>query len=224
MAGEGVGCCNSWRRGAGVRGFLLRARDLPEASLSLRRGNGDTTRHRVTQTATAPSSGDTRPDSGISSRPCPASVVQGVGLYVKKERKKENRQTKRGMGRGQGRHLHEQDFGRTIRDTGELCVYALGALELVWQPKNSSSTSKSREARSARRRGRAARSRLSLALLVVVSLLVVVASLLLGEHSPPFLLPSLPPPYLSSPRLPPALTPPPTYPAFSTLAHPHSSS
>ena len=36
-----------------------------------------------------------------------------------KERKKENRQTKRGMGGGQGPHLHEQDLGRTIRDTGE---------------------------------------------------------------------------------------------------------
>ena len=33
--------------------------------------------------------------------------------------KKENRQPKRGMGRGQGPHLHEQDFGRMIRDTGE---------------------------------------------------------------------------------------------------------
>ena len=35
-----------------------------------------------------------------------------------KELKKENRQTKRGMGGGQGPHLHEQDFGRTIRGTG----------------------------------------------------------------------------------------------------------
>ena len=34
------------------------------------------------------------------------------------ERKKENRHAKRGMGRGQGPHLHEQDFGRTIRGTG----------------------------------------------------------------------------------------------------------
>ena len=40
--------------------------------------------------------------------------------YGNKARKKENRQPKRGMGRGQGPHLHdEQDFGRTIRDTGE---------------------------------------------------------------------------------------------------------
>ena len=34
------------------------------------------------------------------------------------KRKKENRHAKRGMGRGQGPHLHEQDFGRTIRGTG----------------------------------------------------------------------------------------------------------
>ena len=33
-------------------------------------------------------------------------------------KKKENRHAKRGMGRGQGPHLHEQDFGRTIRGTG----------------------------------------------------------------------------------------------------------
>ena len=37
---------------------------------------------------------------------------------AQKERKKENRHAKRGMGRGQGPHLHEQDFGRTIRGTG----------------------------------------------------------------------------------------------------------
>ena len=49
-------------------------------------------------------------------------VVLAVAHPLCKERKKENRPTKRGMrmgGRGQGPHLHEQDLGRTIRDTGE---------------------------------------------------------------------------------------------------------
>ena len=38
---------------------------------------------------------------------------------LRNERKKENRQTQtRDGGGGQGPHLHEQDFGRTIRGTG----------------------------------------------------------------------------------------------------------
>ena len=40
-------------------------------------------------------------------------------LSAQQERKKENKQPKGGMGGGQGPHLHEQDLGRTIRDTGE---------------------------------------------------------------------------------------------------------
>ena len=48
---------------------------------------------------------------------CPPSGGEEL-ICIEKERKKENRHAKRGMGRGQGPHLHEQDFGRTIRGTG----------------------------------------------------------------------------------------------------------
>ena len=55
--------------------------------------------------------------------PSPELGALGLGVcqqitYNLEERKKEKREPKRGMGRGQGPHL-EQDFGRTIRDTGE---------------------------------------------------------------------------------------------------------
>ena len=45
-------------------------------------------------------------------------IFQARALGALGKRKKENRHAKRGMGRGQGPHLHEQDFGRTIRGTG----------------------------------------------------------------------------------------------------------
>ena len=48
-----------------------------------------------------------------------------------KERKKENRHAKRGMGRGQGPHLHEQDFGRTIRGTGGALLLLVGSSQPV---------------------------------------------------------------------------------------------
>ena len=50
----------------------------------------------------------------------PITPIQGVEYgNVKKERKNRRTQTRDGGG-GQGPHLHEQDFGRTIRGTGGL--------------------------------------------------------------------------------------------------------
>ena len=57
-----------------------------------------------------------RPRGSRLVRRLPWCTCVSASMYV--ERKKENRHAKRGMGRGQGPHLHEQDFGRTIRGTG----------------------------------------------------------------------------------------------------------